>query len=70
MNLLKYNMNITEALEILIDCARYVNDGADPHDVEERLKRSKYTYDGCERAIEIIQDYAKENDIPNRHRLT
>ncbi len=62
-------MNLTDALEILIECAVYVNDGADPHDVERRMKDTRYTYDGAIRAIEIVQEFAKENDLPNRHRL-
>ena len=62
-------MDLTEALEILIECANYVNDGADPYDVENRMKNEKYSYDGAERAIEIVKEFAKEIDLPNRHRL-
>ena len=62
-------MDLTEALEILIECARYVNDGADPHDVEDRMRNDKYTYDGAEQAIEIVRHFARTNDLPNRHRL-
>jgi len=62
-------MDLTEALEILIECARYVNDGADPHDVEDRMRNDKYTYDGAEQAIEIVRDFARTNDLPNWHRL-
>ena len=65
----KERVNLTEALEILIECARYVNDGADPYDVENRMKDDKYTYDGAERAIEIVKEFARESDLPNRHRL-
>ena len=62
-------MNLTEALEILIACANYVNEGADPYDVECRMKDTKYTYNGAERPIEIVKEFAKEIDLPNRHRL-
>ena len=62
-------MDITEALEVLIDCAHYVNDSADANDVEKWLKDSVYTYDGAKKAIEIVQIYAKEVNLPIRHRL-
>tara|TARA_R100000458_G_scaffold20376_1_gene18123 strand:- start:953 stop:1141 length:189 start_codon:yes stop_codon:yes gene_type:complete len=62
-------MNLTEALEILIECATYVNEQADPYDVVFRMKDNIYTYDGAERAIEIVKEFAKENNLPNRHRL-
>ena len=63
-------MDLTEALEILIDCTRYVNDDADAYDVELRLSDSNYTFDGAEQAISIIQTYAHQINLPNRHRLS
>ena len=63
-------MNLTEALEILIECARYVNDGADPYDVENRMKYDKYTYDGAERAIEIVKEFAREKNWSSAYKRT
>tara|TARA_Y100001973_G_scaffold79563_1_gene116956 strand:+ start:1133 stop:1324 length:192 start_codon:yes stop_codon:yes gene_type:complete len=62
-------MDITEALEVLIDCSDYVNDPADANDVEKWLNDSVYTYDGAKKAIEIVQIYTKKVNLPNRHRL-
>ena len=60
-------MDITEALERLIECARFTIDGADPEDVERHT--FLFTVDSTERAIEAVISHARELDLQNNHRL-
>ena len=60
-------MELTEALERLIECARFTIDGADPDDVDRHTVL--FTVDSTEKAIEALISYARELDLPNNHRL-
>jgi hypothetical protein len=60
-------MDITEALERLIECARFTIDGAHPDDVERHT--FLFTVDFTEKAIEAVISHARELDLHNNHRL-
>ena len=60
-------MELTEALERLIECARFTIDGADPDDVERHT--FLFTVDSTEKAIEAVISHARELDLHNNHRL-
>ena len=61
-------MELTEALERLIECARFAIDAADPADVDRHM--FLFDVDSTENAIEAVINYAKEHDLPNSHRLS
>ena len=50
-------MELTEALERLIECARFTIDGADPDDVERHT--FLFTVDSTEKAIEAVISHAR-----------
>ena len=60
-------MDITEALERLIECARFTIDGADPEDVERHT--FLFTVDSTEKAIETVISHARDLNLHNNHRL-